>query len=280
MSGVKEKFTETQLKELAKKIRKDILIMLEKAGSGHTGGSLSTVEMLISIYYYKMNHNPEKPDWEDRDKFILSKGHAAPALYAVLASCGYFSSEKLATLRRVGSDLQGHPYIKSTQGVEVSTGSLGQGLSIANGMALASRLDGKPSRVYVMMGDGETQEGQIWEAAMTAAHYKLDNLCAFLDNNRLQIDDCLMRIMNIEPIRDKWEAFGWHVEEVDGHDFPQIMRALDKAETIKKKPTLIWAKTVKGKGVSFLENKVKYHGNAPTAEELEKALEEIGDVQL
>lgn len=267
------------LKVQAKEIRKTILKMLTHAGSGHTGGSLSAVEMLLALYNYKMHHNPQKANMEDCDRFVLSKGHAAPALYAVLASNGYFPSAELDNLRQIDGALQGHPYIK-TPGVEISTGSLGQGLSIANGMALANRLDRKKGRIYVMMGDGETQEGQVWEAAMTAAHNKLDNLCAFLDNNRFQIDGCLAKIMNIEPIGDKWEAFGWHVEVVDGHDFSQLMQALDKAETIKKKPTLIWAKTVKGKGVSFMEDHVGYHGNPPKKEELERALKEIDDAPL
>ena len=263
------------LKVKAKEIRKSILTMLNRAGSGHTGGSLSTVEMLLSLYFYKMRHRPENPEWEDRDRFVLSKGHGAPALYAVLASCGYFSVEELNSLRKMGSMLHGHPFSLSTPGVEISTGSLGQGLSIANGMALAARLNGKTGRVYVIMGDGETQEGQIWEAAMTAAHYRIDNICALLDNNGLQIDGCVDEIMGIEPIGDKWRAFGWHVIEIDGHDFAQIIQALDEAETIREKPTLIWAHTVKGKGVSFMENQVKYHGIAPTQEELGLALKEI-----
>ncbi len=284
--------TEEQLVELKAKaieIRITILRMLTNARSGHTGGSLSTVEMLISLYDYKMNHRPNDPKWEDRDRFVLSKGHAAPALYAVLASGGYFPREKFDKLRKIDGELQGHPCI-DTPGVEISTGSLGQGLSIANGMALAARLDNKAGdgkasrRVYAMIGDGESQEGQIWEAAMTAAHYKLDNLCVFLDNNRLQIDGCLAHIMNIEPIKDKWEAFGWNVEEVDGHDFTQIIPALDKAETVKRKPTLILAKTVKGKGGAGvkvkMEDNVKYHGNPPSDEDFAKAKEKlIGELE-
>lgn len=263
------------LKAKAIEIRIIVLRMLTIARSGHTGGSLSAVEMLISLYDYKMNHRPDDPDWEGRDRFVLSKGHAAPTLYAVLASWGYFPSKQLDKLRQIDGDLQGHPFI-DTPGVDISTGSLGQGLSIANGMALAARLDGNKSRIYAIIGDGESQEGQIWEAAMTAAHNKLDNLCVFLDNNRLQIDGCLAHIMNIEPIRDKWEAFGWHVEEVDGHDFAQITEALDKAEDVKGKPTLILAKTVKGKGGTVkgekgadMENNVKYHGNPPSIEGFE-----------
>lgn len=266
------------LKAKAVEIRKRILTMLTKAGSGHTGGSLSAVDMLVSLYYYKMRHRPQDPDWEDRDLFILSKGHAGPALYAVLASSGYFPLEELDNLRKIGSMLRGHPFSCSTPGIEISTGSLGQGLSIANGIALGSRLDDKKNRVYVMMGDGETQEGQVWEAAMTAAHYRLDNLCAFLDNNGLQIDGCVSDVMGIEPIGDKWRAFGWHVIEIDGHDFQEIIDALDEAETVREKPTIIWAHTVKGKGVSFMENQVKYHGIAPTPEELERALKEMDQV--
>ena len=263
------------LKTKAVEVRKHILRMLTRAGSGHTGGSLSAVEMLVCLYCYKMRHRPQEPDWEDRDRFILSKGHAAPALYAILASSGYFPLEELDSLRKIGSRLQGHPFSLSTPGIEISTGSLGQGLSIANGIALATRLNKKENRVYVMMGDGETQEGQIWEAAMTAAHYRLDNLCAFLDNNGLQIDGCVADVMGIEPIGDKWKAFGWHVIEINGHDLQEIIDALDEAGTVRGKPTLIWAHTVKGKGISFMENQVKYHGIAPTTEELDKALKEI-----
>jgi transketolase len=261
-------------------MRRDILIMLAQARSGHTGGSLSAVEMLVSLYYYKMRHRPEDPDWEDRDRFVLSKGHAAPALYAVLASCGYFPKDYLRELRQINSKLHGHPYSLTTPGVEISTGSLGQGLSIANGMALAARLNKKACRVYVMMGDGETQEGQIWEAAMSASHYRLDNVCAFLDNNELQIDGRVADVMGIEPIGDKWRAFGWHVIEIDGHDFSQIIPALDEAETVKGKPTLIWAHTVKGKGVSFMENQVGFHGVAPSADQLERALRELDNARI
>ncbi len=266
------------LKAKAVEVRKHILTMLTRSGSGHTGGSLSAVDMLISLYYHKMNHRPKDPGWEGRDRFVLSKGHAAPALYAVLATRDYFPLEDLADLRKIDCRLRGHPFSLSTPGVEISTGSLGQGLSIANGMAMASRLNHKKNRIYVMIGDGETQEGQIWEAAMTAAHYRLDNLCALLDNNGLQIDGPVADVMGIEPIGEKWRAFGWHVIEIDGHDFQEIISALDEAETVREKPTLIWAHTVKGKGVSFMENQVKYHGIAPTPEELDRALKEIQQV--
>ena len=265
-----------KLESLAKTIRVDILKMLNKACSGHTGGSLSTVEIIVSLYFHKMRHNPKNPAWPDRDRFVLSKGHGAPALYTVLARSGYFDLSELMNLRKLGSILQGHPDMKVTPGIDISTGSLGQGLSMANGMALALKLDKRPSRVYVLMGDGENQEGQIWEAAMAAAHYKLDNVCGIIDHNGLQIDGPVNKIMNIEPIADKWASFGWEVFQVKGHDFQEIISALDKAETVKHKPFLIVADTVKGKGVSFFEGKVEYHGVPPTDEELEKALVEIG----
>lgn len=249
--------------------------MLTASGSGHTGGSLSAVDLLTTLYFSKMRHNPKNPGWEKRDKFVLSKGHGAPALYAVLAKSGYFKKDKLPTLRKLGSILSGHPFSKITPGVEVSTGSLGQGLSMANGLALAAKLDNRSSRIYVMMGDGEIQEGQVWEAAMTSSHYKIDNICAILDNNGLQIDGKVDDIMSIFPIADKWKSFGWHVREIDGHDFDHIYAALDEAEQVKHKPTIIIARTVKGKGVSFMEGKCEYHGVAPTKDELVRALEEL-----
>ncbi len=264
-----------KLKDTARQVRRDTLVMLNRAGSGHTGGSLSSVEILTALFFSKMRHRAHDPCWEERDRFVLSKGHAAPAFYAVLARCGYFPLDQLMTLRKLGSHLQGHPDCKFTPGVEVPTGSLGQGLSMANGMALALRLDGKPSRVYVLLGDGEVQEGQIWEAAMSAAHYKLDNLCAILDHNGLQIDGSVEKVMNIKPLSDKWRAFGWKVIDIDGHDYIQILNALDAAEEIKGQPTMVIAETVKGKGVSFFENKVEYHGVAPTDDELERALKEL-----
>jgi transketolase len=264
-----------ELSETTRQVRIDILTMLNRVGSGHTGGSLSTVEILTSLYFSTMKHDPKNPKWEDRDRFVLSKGHAAPALYAVLARCGYFDPEEFKSFRRLGSPLQGHPDMNTTPGVEISTGSLGQGLSIANGMAIGLKLDKKNARVYVLMGDGEIEEGQIWEAAMSAAHYKIDNLCALLDHNGLQIDGSVREVMNIEPISDKWRSFGWHVFEVDGHDMEAILDALHKAEKIKGKPSIIICETIKGKGVSFFENKVEYHGVAPTDEELEEALKEL-----
>jgi len=264
-----------ELKEKARHVRSDILDMLNRANSGHTGGSLSAADILTALYFSQMNHDPNNPNWEERDRFVLSKGHGAPALYAVLARCGYFDPEELKSLRKMGSMLQGHPDMNTTPGVEISTGSLGQGLSIANGMALGLKLDKKSSRVYVLMGDGEIQEGQIWEAAMSAAHYKIDNLCALVDLNGLQIDGPVKTIMNIQPIADKWQSFGWHVFEVDGHDLEAILDALHKAEKIKGKPSILICTTVKGKGVSFFENKVEYHGVSPTDEELERALQEL-----
>jgi transketolase len=266
-----------RLREIARLIRIDILKMLNRAGSGHTGGSLSAVEILTALYFSKMRHDPKRPQWEERDRFILSKGHAAPALYATLARAGYFPREELMTLRKLGSHLQGHPDMKSTSGVEVSTGSLGQGLSMANGMALCARLDGENTRVYVLMGDGEQQEGQVWEAAMTSSHYKIDNLCAFVDRNGLQIDGPTKEIMDIDPLVSKWKAFGWHVSAIDGHNLEEILNALDQAETVKSTPSMIIASTVKGKGVSIFENKVKYHGVPPTDEELKIALSELGE---
>lgn len=264
-----------QLKEKANIIRKDIINMLAEAKSGHPGGSLSAVEILTYLYFKEMNVDPTNPQWPDRDRFVLSKGHGAPVLYAVLAEKGYFSKEELMKLRKTGAMLQGHPDMKGTPGVEMSTGSLGQGLSASNGMALAGKLDNKNYRVYVLVGDGEMQEGQIWEAAMTAAHYKLDNLTVFVDNNGLQIDGTNEDVKNVEPIEDKWKAFGWHVITIDGHDFQQIENAVEEAKKTKGRPTAIIAKTVKGKGVSFMENQVDWHGVAPNEEQKEKALEEL-----
>ena len=261
----------------AKNLRIEILKMLTEAGSGHTGGSLSAADIVTALYFYRMNHNPGDPQWKERDRFILSKGHAAPVLYAVLALSGYFDKKLLSTLRKLGSPLQGHPCSKKLPGIEISTGSLGQGLSIANGIAMGLRMDGLRSRVYCLLGDGEIQEGQVWEAAMTASHYKLDNVCAIIDNNGLQIDGHCCDVMCIEPIVKKWEAFGWHVIDINGHDMKSIVDALNKAETIKEKPTMIVARTIKGKGVSFFEGKAAYHGITPTHDELEMALKELNN---
>ena len=264
-----------KLKKIARQIRIDILTMLVESGSGHTGGSLSATDILTVLYFYKMRYDPKNPKWEERDKFVLSKGHGAPALYAVLGRAGYFGLEHFHTLRKLGSILRGHPNSAVTPGVEVCTGSLGQGLSQANGLALAARLDNKPTRVYAVLGDGETDEGQVWEAAMSSAHYRIDNLCAILDNNGLQIDGTNKEVMNIEPVVEKWKSFGWHVIEINGHDIKAIVDALNEAEKIKGKPTMIIAHTVKGKGVSFMENKVEYHGVAPTRDEYERAMKEL-----
>ena len=263
------------LKEKAKEIRKSIVSMITEAKSGHPGGSLSATDILTALYFSEMNVDPANPKMEGRDRFVLSKGHAAPAIYATLAEKGYFSKDELMTLRKFGSRLQGHPDMKKLPGIEISTGSLGQGLSVANGMALNAKMFNENYRTYVILGDGEIQEGQIWEAAMTAAHYKLDNLCTFLDNNNLQIDGNVNEIMGVEPLDKKWEAFGWNVIKIDGHDFEQILSALDKARECKDKPTMIIAKTIKGKGVSFMENVCGFHGVAPTLEELERALAEL-----
>lgn len=263
------------LENIAREIRIHILKMLTEAGSGHTGGSLSATDIAVAIYFSKMRFKPEEPQWKERDRFILSKGHAAPLLYAILAKAGYFPVERLSTLRKINSPLQGHPCSKSLSGVEISTGSLGQGLSVANGIALGLKLDKTPARVYCIMGDGELQEGQIWEAAMTAAHYKLDNICAVVDNNGLQIDGPVEEVMRVAPLKEKWNAFGWYVIEIDGHRMEEILRALDEAETLKGKPTVIIAHTIKGKGVSFFEGKVEYHGIAPKPEELDRALKEL-----
>lgn len=263
------------LEEKARQVRRHVLCMLTEAGSGHTGGSLSAVDILTALYFRVMRIDPANPRWEDRDRFVLCKGHAAPAWYAVLAERGYFPVGELSTLRRLSSRLQGHPDMRKTPGVEASTGSLGQGLSVADGMALAGKLDRKDYRVFALLGDGELQEGQVWEAAMAAAHYRLDNLLAFVDNNGLQIDGPIDRVMSPKPVADKWRAFGWNVLEIDGHDFRQILDAAAMAAGVKGGPTVAVARTVKGKGVSFMENRVEWHGTAPTREQLELALREL-----
>jgi len=263
------------LRVRANDIRADIISMLGQSGSGHPGGSLSAADIVAALYFGVMRIDPRDPRKSDRDRFILSKGHAAPVLYAALAQRGYFSREELSTLRKLGSRLQGHPDMNKLPGVEMSTGSLGQGLSVANGIALAGKLDGLDYRVYVLMGDGENQEGQIWEAAMAAAHYKLDNVTAFLDHNKLQIDGPIEEVMSPEPLADKWRAFGWDVQVIDGHDMEQILQALEKASAVQGRPQMIVAETVKGKGISFMENMAGWHGVAPKPEETQKALEEL-----
>ena len=267
---------EEQMEEKTKLLRSNLLKMLCEAGSGHSGGSLSAIDILAVLYNKIMKHNPKDPSWQERDMFVLSKGHICPALYVVLADCGYFDEKELMTLRKYNSILQGHPYMFKTPGLDISSGSLGQGLSVATGMALAAKMDGEDTRVYCLMGDGEMQEGQIWEGAMAAGHYKLDNLCGIIDVNRLQIDGKVEDVMDINPLRDKWKAFKWNVIEVDGHKVKDIEEAFRNAESAKGRPTVILADTIKGKGVSFMENVCGWHGTAPNREQLETALKELG----
>jgi len=267
-----------RLKELAEKayrIRRHVLEMTTAAGSGHPGGSLSCVDVITALYFHVMHHDPKNPSLPDRDRFVLSKGHAAPTLYAALAECGYFPVEELKNLRKFGSILQGHPDKNRVPGVENSSGSLGNGLAIANGMALAAKIDGRLYRVYALLGDGECQEGLIWEAAMFAAHYKIDNLTAIVDRNGLQIDGPTERVMSVEPFADKWRSFGWHVIEVDGHDIPAIIGACEEAKRVRGRPTVIIAHLIKGRGVSFMEWVAGFHGKTLSPKDLEKALAEL-----
>jgi transketolase len=264
------------LQETARRVRRHIVQMIGKAGSGHPGGSLSAVEVLVALYFQVMIHRPQEPCWPDRDRFILSKGHAAPALYTVLAEAGYFPTEELYTLRQLGSRLQGHADMTKTPGVEMSAGSVGMGLSFGIGTALAARLDGKDYRTYIMLGDGECDEGQIWEAAMAAAHFKIDNLTAIVDRNDIQLTAHTHQVMSLEPLADKWRAFGWHTMEIDGHDLSAVLSALEEARGVKGKPSVIISHTVKGKGVSFMEHDPGFHGKAPSPEQVEQALREIG----
>jgi len=265
------------LEAKAKLVRREIIKMIYQAGSGHPGGSLSAADLVTVLFFHVLRHDPHRPLWPDRDRFILSKGHCAPLLYAVLAESGYFPKEELKTLRKIGSRLQGHPDMRKTPGVEVSTGSLGQGLSVANGIALGGKIDRKDYTVYVLLGDGEINEGQIWEAAMLASHYKLDNVIAVLDYNGLQVDGPTCRIMDLEPVSDKWKAFGWSVMEINGHNISEIIEALKKVRKSKGKPTIIIAHTIKGKGASFMENKVDWHGKAPNEEEFNQAMRELSN---
>ena len=266
---------EQMLKEQAKEIRKDIVTMIGQAKSGHPGGSLSATEIVTYLYVEELRIDPTNPKWDDRDRFILSKGHAAPVLYAALARRGFFPTEELSTLRKIGSHLQGHPDMKKVPGVDMSTGSLGTGFSAATGIAMACKLDKKENYVYTLLGDGEIQEGQVWEAAMSAAHYKLDNLIAFLDNNGLQIDGNIDDVLSPNPIDAKFAAFGWHVLVIDGHDFKQIADAVAAAKAEKGRPTMIVAKTVKGKGVSYMENQAGWHGSAPNEGQVAQAMAEL-----
>lgn len=264
------------LEEKARRFRVQVIKMIYRAQSGHPGGSLSCMDILTALYFHHLRINPQEPAWENRDRFVLSKGHAAPALYVVLAELGYFPKETLFTLRQLGSILQGHPDMRKTPGVEMSTGSLGNGLSVGIGMALGARLARKNYHVYALIGDGEVDEGGIWEAAMAASKYKLDNLTAICDFNRVQLDGPIEEIMPLDPLPEKWEAFNWNVIEMDGHNMGEILDALDKAKQVRGRPTMIVAHTVKGKGVSFMEGKFQWHGNAPNEEEYKIALKELG----
>lgn len=270
-----------ELKEIATKVRQNILTMIHTANSGHTGGSLSAADIMSVLYFKCLNHSSEWDKWENfsnRDRFVLSKGHASPVLYSTLAEAGYISKDLLLTFRKLHSKLQGHPSFGTIPGIEATTGSLGQGLSIGNGMALGLKLNKSDARVYVLLGDGELQEGQVWEAAMTSAHYNLGNLTAIVDRNSLQIDGSTEQVMGLHPVADKWRAFGWHVIEIDGHDHHQIFTAIETAKKVgpeQSKPVAIIATTLKGKGISFMENKASWHGKAPNKEELESALKEL-----
>lgn len=264
-----------RLTQIAQRLRIDIIEMLCEAGSGHPGGSLSAIDVVTALYFHVLRHDPNNPAWPERDRFVLSKGHGVPALYAAMAEAGYFPKSHLKTLRKLGSPLQGHPVNYLCPGIEACTGSLGQGLSVAQGMALASRLDGSKYHVYCMIGDGESQEGQVWEAAMSAPRFGIDTLTVILDYNKIQLDGTVKETMDIEPVEDKWKAFNWHTITIDGHHIGQILDALAAARAVKGRPTLIVAHTVKGKGVSFMENKVEWHGMAPNTEQAARAIEEL-----
>ncbi|NMB46145.1 MAG: transketolase [Firmicutes bacterium] len=274
MTGCEQQVLHTLARQ-ASVLRRHVIRMLGEAGSGHPGGSLSAADIMTVLYWHEMNIDPSRPDWPDRDRLVLSKGHAAPILYACLAEKGFFPVDDLMTLRQLGSHLQGHPDSIRTPGVEVPTGSLGQGLSMANGMALAAKMDGRDYRVYALLGDGELEEGMVWEAAMTTAHYQLDNLVAIIDNNNLQIDGDVREVMGIRDLADRFRSFGWAALDIDGHDYRQIISALKLARGTKGRPTVIVARTVKGKGVSFMENQVGWHGSAPSQEQVKTALAEL-----
>jgi transketolase len=275
-SGVQVKpLSIDEMTAVARELRRHIITMLGRAGSGHPGGSLSAVEIVTALYFNVLRHNPADPNWPERDRFILSKGHAVPLLYAALAECGYFPVTELATLRQLDSRLQGHADRTATPGVEMSSGALGQGLSFGIGIALAGRLSSQQYRVYVLLGDGECNEGQVWEAAMAAAHFKVDNLVAIVDRNGLQLDGRSCDIMNLDPFAEKWRSFGWHAIELDGHNLSHLVNTFDQAKQVKGQPVVIIARTVKGKGVSFMENNVDFHGKAPNAAEVQMALKEL-----
>lgn len=262
------------LQQKALQFRREILETLNCAGSGHPGGSLSAVEILISLYFYKLKYDPKNPKWTERDRLIVSKGHVSPVVYVTLANAGYFPKEELKTFRKFGSRLQGHVHFK-VPGVEFNTGSLGHGLSVANGIAIGTKMLNQKFKTYCLLGDGELQEGSVWEAAMSASHHKLDNLCAIVDYNKVQENGPTNEIKNLEPLSAKWKSFGWHVLEVNGHDFKALMQALDEFESITEKPTVIIAHTIKGKGISFMEGKAAWHGKAPNKEQLQLALDEL-----
>ena len=265
-----------ELQAIAKEIRRDIIQMITAAGSGHPGGSLSAVEILTTLYFGgAMKHDPANPKWAERDRIVLSKGHAAPVLYSVMAEAGYLPKDQLNTLRKLGSIYQGHPDVRFIPALDASTGSLGEGVSIVLGMGLAAKLDNSSSRAYCILGDGELQEGQIWEAAMFGGYHKNDNVCVIVDSNRIQLDGFVKDIMEVEPLVDKWKAFGWHAIDVNGHDIPALQAAFAEAAATKGKPTVLIARTVKGKGVSFMENNPKFHGVAPTKDEAALALKEL-----
>ena len=264
-----------ELEKVAKDVRKGIIEEVYRAESGHPGGSLSIADILTVLYFNVLNIDTKNSKWEDRDRFVLSKGHCSPALYSVLANRGYFDKELLKTFRNLESNSQGHPDMNKVPGVDMTTGSLGQGLSVANGMAIAGKLNNKQYRVYCLLGDGEIEEGQVWEAAMTANKYKLDNLCVIVDNNNLQIDGTIEEVMSSYPIDEKFKSFGFQIINIDGHNIQEIIDAFDVAKNVKGKPTCIIAKTIKGKGVSFMENKAEWHGKAPTEEQYNLAIEEL-----
>jgi len=266
-----------KLQQISKKIRCSILTMVKEAEVGHIGGSLSVTDILVALYFKVLNIDPKNPDWTDRDRFILSKGHGATAIYSVLAEKGFFPTDDLKTFGIIGSKFQVHPDRRKVPGIEASTGALGQGLSVAAGMALAARLDKKDYHTYAILGDGEIQEGQIWEAAMFSAHYKLDNLTAILDYNNVQLTGSVQDIMGIAPVDKKWDSFGWNVIKIDGHDFSQIIEGLSSAKKYKGSPTIIIADTIKGKGVSFMQNTCDWHGSVPTDDEYKKAIKELSN---
>lgn len=267
--------TPAELRRVSQRLRADVITMITAAASGHPGGSLSALDLITVLYHAVLRHAPTEPEWAGRDRFILSKGHAAPALYALLGDCGYFDKALFPTLRRLGSPLQGHPELGKLAGVEASTGSLGQGLSIGLGAAEGLRIGGTDARVYVLMGDGELDEGQVWEAAMYAGARKVANLTAIVDVNGQQLDDSTERILSLEPLADKWRAFGWHVIELDGHDHAAILKAYAEAGAMRERPTVLLARTVKGKGVSFMEHNNDWHGAAPSREQADQALAEL-----